>query len=302
MWQMRFEDALSLLHFNPATQKIQTLQTYTKELEKELKEIKLQLESAQEAVKKREEEVRERSERIMALQSQVKELKEKHEDAERRLAEIFEDFNKRSLAMFDAEHQNVRLKQVMESFDGEREGLEDRIEQLTRKNANLTAQLNKTKTNASVQAQPKTKTNSQQTDLSYQYLESMEGMQKGPRRHEQLNKIKLAGDFVEDVEEGRDFTVKCKPNHGNTSDLRIEPTFDRRAQLVHTTHSDVKPRPPPQGKPYSSQSARQSTTAGTLGGRPNTRGSPGFGPSPPVGVTTRPVGLTPSPWPPNTPH
>merc|ERR1719159_2375545 len=74
MWQMRFEDALSLLHFNPATQKIQTLQQYAKDLEKELRELKLQLESAQEAVKKREEEVQERSEKIMTLQGQLKEF------------------------------------------------------------------------------------------------------------------------------------------------------------------------------------------------------------------------------------
>merc|ERR1719453_1652520 len=179
----------------------------------------------------------------------------------------------------------------MEGFDGEREALEDRIELLLREKSKLMEQLNKTKANASVQAQPRTKTNSQQTDLSYQYLESVDGMQRGPRRHEQLNKIKNAGDFVDDVEQGRDFTVKCKPNNANTADLRIEPTFDRRAQLVHSTHSDVKPRPPPLAKPISSQSARQSTTAGT--GRPNTRGSPGIGPSPPVGSApqNRPVGL-----------
>merc|ERR1719359_2305905 len=137
--------------------------------------------------------------------------------------------------MIDAEHQNQRLKETMENFDTEREALEDRIEQLIRKTANLTAQLNKTKANASVQAQPKTRTNSQQTDLSYQYLESVDGMQRGPRRHEQLNKIKNAGDFVDDVEQGRDFTVKCKPNKEGTADLRLEPTGNRQATLVHVT-------------------------------------------------------------------
>jgi peptidoglycan hydrolase CwlO-like protein len=305
MWQMRFEDALSLLHFNPATQKIQTLQGYAKELEKELKELKLQLESAQEAIKKREDEVMERSERIMQLQAQVKDYKAKHEEAEKRLAEIFEDFNTRSMVMIDAQSQCQKLKDTMENFDTEREALEDRIEQVTREKTRLTSQLNKTKANASVQAQPKTKTNSQQTDLSYQYLESVDGMQRGPRRNELLNKMKNAGDFVDDVEHGRDFTVKTRPSRANTADLRIEPTWDRKASLVHTTHSDDhKPRPPSLGKPYSSQTARQSTTAGT--GRPGTRGSPGFGPSPGQGGVSaprdNPIGLTPSPWPPNTPR
>merc|ERR1719380_192930 len=72
MWQMRFEDALSLLHFNPATQKIQGLQTQNKELEKELKELKVLLEATQDIVKKREEELSIRADTIVKLNSDLK--------------------------------------------------------------------------------------------------------------------------------------------------------------------------------------------------------------------------------------
>merc|ERR1719238_1898945 len=71
-WQMRFEDALSLLNFNPATEKIKALELENTRLAAELEELKKVMEGGEDELKEREAELEERARRIVELEGLLK--------------------------------------------------------------------------------------------------------------------------------------------------------------------------------------------------------------------------------------
>eukprot|EP00746_Dinoflagellata_sp_MGD_P165134 gnl/MRDRNA2_/MRDRNA2_94235_c0_seq1.p1 gnl/MRDRNA2_/MRDRNA2_94235_c0~~gnl/MRDRNA2_/MRDRNA2_94235_c0_seq1.p1 ORF type:complete len:1077 (+),score=291.59 gnl/MRDRNA2_/MRDRNA2_94235_c0_seq1:120-3350(+) len=314
-WQMRFEDALSLLHFNPATQKIQKLQQQNQELEKELQEGRESMAKQIELVAQREEELLAASRKTEKMQEEVKLYRQRWNDSNDRYDGLLEDYEKRSLGMADMEMQADRLSDQMSNFDAEREALEDRIQQLLKDKKQVVALLNKVKHDGSCQVNPRTKTEGQQTDLSYQYLESEKKMNEGPRRQEQLHTIRKAGHYVDHDGHHSNFHLgQDGPNNGGMTQMHFAvPQQQYSVGSGQQTRGGLvfsKPQGMPVKKPAASQPpSRVSTTAGSA--RPTTRGTLGTAGSgtrrvstssaainavPTIEVQKAPGGFTPEPW------
>lgn len=280
-WQMRFEDALSLLHFNPATLKIQKLQHANEELEKQLNSAKAFGEAQKALVFKTQDELAAESRKVSKTEDQVKLYREKYESSEARFEELLVEYEKRSVAMADMEEQADRLYDQMSNFDAEREALEDKIQQLLKDKKSITAVLTKVKHDAVCQVNPRLATQGQQTDLSYQYLENEKKMQDGPRRQEQLNRLAKAGRFADDVgtsgtqRAGLPSTIAQPSNELQQNQFAAPQVGIGQGQQSRSGLVFSKPQTMPLRKPPMRQQppSRESTTAGSA--RPTTRGTLG---------------------------
>lgn len=209
-WKMCFEDVLSQLNFNPATQKIQVLEVENIEMRKELKEAKAYISAEMEKVKSREAEITKRDTRIRELKSQLEGVEKELERWKVVCAGHLLEAERQAMARCDAEHRTERIKRNTEAFDTMKATLEQKIRELQTEIQRLLRLLNVPKADAEVQVQVFTGEGVTQTDLSYQYLESSDRLQNEPTRRERLAALQKASHFVEDPEARRDFTVQMR--------------------------------------------------------------------------------------------
>merc|ERR1719375_2451746 len=152
-------------------------------------------------------------------------------------------------------------------FDQERRQLRGQIEDAEEENERLQRVLNAPKATVACQAQPFTRPQMVQTDLSYQYLESAESLKNQPKRREHLQQVKNASRFVEDEGVGRDFDVPLRQQEAYTVQLQLE-TLEQQ----HTKRPIVR-----QSIVSSGPGARASVSVGTgesqYIGRASVRGS-----------------------------
>jgi chromosome segregation ATPase len=85
-WKLAFEDVLSQLNFNPATEKIHVLEIDNVELKQELKEAKAYISAEIEKVKSREAEITKRDNRIKELKDELRGVEAQLEDSNQRAA------------------------------------------------------------------------------------------------------------------------------------------------------------------------------------------------------------------------
>merc|ERR1719183_3066061 len=185
-WKMAFEDVLSRLNFNPATQKIQVLEVENADMQKELQETKAFISAEIEKVKSREAEITKRDNRIKELQDELEVLRGQLEEASNRAAEHLLEFERQAFARCDVEHRTERIRQNTEAFDTMKATLEDKIHEGQAEIHRLMGLLTIPKADAEVQVQVHSADGGAQTDLSYQYLECSDRLQFDPRRLERL--------------------------------------------------------------------------------------------------------------------
>jgi hypothetical protein len=207
-WKFAFEDVLSQLNFNPATEKIKVLELENTEVKHELKEAKAFIESESEKVKNREADIIKRDSKITDLKSELSSVHGMLEEANARAARYLLEFERQSFARCDQEHRTERIRQNTESFDTMKASLEDKINEAQAEILRLTDLLTVPRVDKEVQVVILQSEGCTQTDLSYQYLECSERLQCDPRRLERLDALQKASHFVEDPHERRDFTVQ----------------------------------------------------------------------------------------------
>lgn len=238
-WQMRFEDALSLLHFNPATQKIQNLQVEIEALKKDLEGARREAAAHQSGADALRQQLEDLEALLTETKDELKALQEKHDKLEEHASALNLDYDRRSMRMYDAEQTEAVLARKMKAFDKERAFLQAEIENLKEEAERLTAALNPPKATKGVQAKALMRSGVAQTDLSYQYLEGSDNLKKDPRRNERLFAVKQAAHFIEDEHEGRDFSVQVQSSAHKTVEIQML-TLEQEAKgpIVHTAPTD----------------------------------------------------------------
>jgi hypothetical protein len=265
-----------------------------------------------ELVAQREELLIQESRKVSKLQEDQQMYRQRWNDSEVRFAGLLSEYEKRSLGMADMEEQADRLSEQMSNFDAEREALEDRIQQLLKDKKAIVAVLNKVKHDGSCQVNPKVKTQEQQTDLSYQYLDSDQRLQQGPRRQEQLHALRKAGHYSDPSGNHGEFVIgQGTSNAGGNNHMQFAVPQEKyhmsngqqtRGGLVFSKPQGIPvkkaaPAQPPSRVSTTAGSARP-TTRGTLGTagsgtRHASRGSQGV---PTIEVQKVSGGFTPEPW------
>lgn len=274
-WKMRFEDAFSRLNFNPATAKIHRLQDENIVLQEELKASKAELEVEQARNEEQQRVLEERENTIKDLEACIAELREAYAQLEEAKANLMRDFDRQSLGRADAEQRTEHLQNKMASFDRDKAELEGRVAEARRECQRLAALLDIPKADASTQAEVRTAVCSQQTDLSYQYLEASDRLQSDPRRRERLDALKKASNFVDEANEGRDFTVQMRalvPGQGK--DLRLEPAAAAAGGGSRLVHMGTNPTP---AAPPASAGTLAAAVAGGRGGQRHAPRAPRVG-------------------------
>jgi len=240
-------------------------------------------------------------------------------DQKSNFEELLVEYEHRSLGLADMEEQADRLSDQMANFDGERESLEDRIQQLLKEKKQLVSSMSKDIRDAHVQVNTQTKTVGQQTHLSYQYLEKEDSMQSGPRRQEQLSRLNRAGDYSDLNRDGghagnNQFSMpgtQAKPDnrapHMQYSEMQVG-TGQRagggglvfsKPQRLPTQTPSTRPTTQGSGGRPTTQGSGRPTTQGS--GRPQTQGSggargPGLNPAFMKQFNQAKEGFTPEPW------
>jgi len=265
-WKMCFEDVLSQLNFNPATQKIQLLELENAELKQELQKAKAFIAAEMEKVKTREAEISKRDTRIRELRTDLDNLQKRYEDLQVVCAGHVLDVERRAMGQCDAEHRAERIKQNTEAFDDMKSSLEQKIAEAHREVQRLLGLLNIPKADAEVQVFVGVSEGAAQTDLSYQYLESTSRLQDEPTRRERLAALKQASNFVDDPDARRDFRVQMRSIVPGT-ELRLEPGEQGARTIVSagrpktvssstTAGASSEPWPPSSRQAVSSQTSR----------------------------------------------
>lgn len=228
-WKLRYEDVLSQLNFNPATEKIQVMEVEIEELRAELNEAKEYISAEMEKVKNVEQELIRRDDIISELRIGLAEVQVERDLWISRHDVLLHEFEHQSVARNDAEHRCERIRQNTEAFDQMKDALEEKIAQARQENDRLVQLLNKPQSDAETQVYLHTEVADCQTDLSYQYLESSERLQTERGRRERLDILKKASRFVEDAEVRRDFTVQMRSSAMPVAQVgSVEITFDGR--------------------------------------------------------------------------
>eukprot|EP00746_Dinoflagellata_sp_MGD_P168173 gnl/MRDRNA2_/MRDRNA2_99412_c0_seq1.p1 gnl/MRDRNA2_/MRDRNA2_99412_c0~~gnl/MRDRNA2_/MRDRNA2_99412_c0_seq1.p1 ORF type:complete len:1158 (-),score=272.79 gnl/MRDRNA2_/MRDRNA2_99412_c0_seq1:53-3526(-) len=211
MWQLRFEDALSLLHFNPLNEKIKTLEKKIEDLKGELDHALHRNLISLEHIKKLETDVADKVEKVQKVQKESSKLKHEKAGLITELAEVKQHWDRTSLRLSDYEERAMMNSHLVDTQKDERKRLEGIISDLKLEIKRLEAIINKPKADSEVQASVKMQSGEIQTDLSYQYLESADHLHEGSKRLEMLDHLKKASDFVEGTQdETRDFTVRMR--------------------------------------------------------------------------------------------
>jgi len=227
--KLAFEDVLSQLNFNPATQKIQILELENLEVQNELRAAKSFIASESEKMKSREAEITRRDNSIKELRVDLQALEAKLVESQARAAGNMLLAERQAFARWDAEHRTERIKQNTMAFDDMKASLEATIRKGINEIDRLQALLTVPKADAETQVHIPSLEGGCQTDLSYQYLESSDRLHNDPRRLQRLDALAKASHFVDDSQE--------KQNSG--------------AMSAHTTRSSI-------GTPNMHQSMRNS--------------------------------------------
>lgn len=199
--KLAFEDVLSQLNFNPATQKIQVLELESLEVQNELRTAKAFIASEGEKVKNREAEITKRDDRIKELREDIKALQGELQESKALCVVNMLMAERQAFARCDAEHRTERIKQNTQAFDDMKASLEVKIRDANEEIAKQKALINVEKVDAETQVVIHNTEGGVQTDLSYQYLESSDRLNNDPRRLQRLDALSKASHFVDDSEQ-----------------------------------------------------------------------------------------------------
>lgn len=195
--KLMFEDVLSKLNFNPATQKIQVLEEESQKLAVELRSAREKIAAEGEKTKTRENEIAKRDNKIKLLAGEVEDLKEQLEATRLKCAAYLLHAERQAIARCDAEHRTERIKQNTEAFDDMKASLEAKIKEGEEEIKQLHVFMDKPKADAECQVFISISEGGAQTDLSYQYLESTDRMNNDPRRMQKQDALSKASHFVD---------------------------------------------------------------------------------------------------------
>jgi len=237
-WQLRFEDALSLLHFNPMVEKIKKLEKDNEQLNQNAKTMTKKLETNETEIANLTADVEEKAAHIVQVETAHNALQVQHE-------KLGDDFEK---AILNGEHSamklgetEARLLQIIDyvaAFDDEKSMLESKITALSEQVRSLEALLNVPKKDGACQAKPVYSTSDMNTDLSYQYLEDSDALQNGHGRKRRLDNLKNASDFIDASDAKRDFTSNMKTCQDVIHNVSFDsgPALRTDKALLHVTH------------------------------------------------------------------
>jgi len=252
-WKLSYEDVLSRLNFNPATQKIQILELENFDMKKEIEESKDLIATVSEKVKTKDVEITKRDGTISRLREELKKVQAALEESKILCDHHLIHAERQAFARCDAEHRTERIKQNTEAFDDMKSSLEAKIREGYEEIERLRKLLIIPKADAEVQVTVYTSECISQTDLSYQYLESSERLQNDPRRLQRLDALQKASHFVTDAQERRDFSVGAQSVGANSP------------RAMESTTSSMAPGWPANLPPAPSSAGASSATASQAG-------------------------------------
>jgi hypothetical protein len=279
-WKMCFEDTWSQLNFNPATAKMQNMEAQISTLEAELLAAKKYIAEEAAKVAARDNMLGEQKEKMAETESQLKHAAQERDMWKSRCAEVVQDYEREAVARTDSEMAFSRIKSNTENFDELKSQLEKALSQALEENAVLHKMINKPMQDAETQVTIHSAATAVQTDLSYQYLEKNESLHQDRCRRERLAILKNASHFLEDAEEGRDFTadfaVAKVGGGGSVINLALTDGPASKRPLVHVgpnANRSIGPglpppqapepwpsgRPPPGWPPQQAQAVRSVT-------------------------------------------
>lgn len=228
-WKFRFEDALSLLHFNPMNDQIVISESKIQGLNEDLKGASKEITRTAELVKKLTADLEEEINQKKALEKANSKLKREKADLKVELAEAIQSFDQRAMQLADNEERTIMNSDSVNQAADEKRRLEGIIRDLKAEIKRLIALMNKPKADACSQTADEKKTMGMQTDLSYQYLESTAGeLHEGIRQREKLDVMKKASAFVDDFHEQRDFKAAYRSSsHAGADTVSFSPEDSR---------------------------------------------------------------------------
>lgn len=237
MWQMRFEDALSKLNFNPLNDKFEALEKKIEELQEEVKHEKMRTKICQEQIEKLRLKIEDKNQQIRQVKDEKLKLKNEKQDLIIELDGVKQHLEQTTLRLSDYEERAIMNADLVANADDEKRRLEGIISQLNTEIERLLCILNRPKDEASVQATVEISSFGGQTDLSYQYLESADHLQEGAKRFARLDNIKKASGFVQGTaDQQRDFTVRMR---SVAADDSTEMAQDRNQNLLSLFDQDA---------------------------------------------------------------
>mmetsp|Transcript_62332 Transcript_62332/g.148819 ORF Transcript_62332/g.148819 Transcript_62332/m.148819 type:complete len:986 (-) Transcript_62332:92-3049(-) len=241
-WKMCYEDVVSQLNFNPATTKLQALNQENVRLRRKLEETSKIVRDGEAKVRECEDRLQEKDLQYQALNQRLEIVMQEQGQLTTYVDSILQNLEHQSLAAADAEGRTEILFAKVATFTGQKAAYEAQLQALRQETERLSQHVETPTADAWTQVEPTSlATQSQQTDLSYQYLEAAEHLQVEPRRTERLTHLKKASAFVDGSEDGRDFNFKTKTVvHGQ--DLRFEP--QAKTRIVHMTQATSSQTPP----------------------------------------------------------
>mmetsp|Transcript_19003 Transcript_19003/g.53146 ORF Transcript_19003/g.53146 Transcript_19003/m.53146 type:complete len:1099 (+) Transcript_19003:62-3358(+) len=274
-WRFSYEDVLSQLNFNPAAHRMQVMEAQIEEFHAEIRDLKGFAETEREKTSRIKEQISEKQSLIDGLQKKLVTAKgetDLYKDASQR---AMGDLEQQSMLRQDAEQQCDRIKLNIEAFDEMKAALELQVSEAGVRIEQLQSMMNKTMADASTQVIIETSENSNQTDLSYQYLESSARLNEERGRRERLTELKKASFFVEDPDACRDFVSREVCQAIPVS--QVEMQFDGARGAVQQRVSMVLQKPPAIGGAMGAAASGPASGASTHRGsqaRPSMAGTP----------------------------
>lgn len=239
-WRFTFEDVLSRLNFNPATRKIHMLEGELEELKGVVAELRAAVSLEREKTARVAEALSSKNATIEQLMTRLTSAKVESENARGQVEKAVASLERQSMLRHDAEHQCERIRHNNEAYDDMKASLDAQLAEARATVQKLQVLLKKDVVDAQTQVVIDLCEQIQQTDLSYQYLESSARLNEDRGRRDRLTDLKKASVFVEDPDAARDFVSKevCIA----VPIAQIEMNFDRAKGAVATRLSVSQPR------------------------------------------------------------
>mmetsp|Transcript_2656 Transcript_2656/g.7933 ORF Transcript_2656/g.7933 Transcript_2656/m.7933 type:complete len:754 (-) Transcript_2656:291-2552(-) len=226
-WQMSYEDVVSSLNFNPATQKLKAAEKDIKALREEIAALDRELADGASQAEQQELLLGEKARKICDLDVELRTCSDNWASLLESNVRCMLDLERQGVARADAEQFAEHALQIKDGFGSELERSQQYVADAHAEIERLTMIIHRPTADASTQAHISMYTNMSQTDLSYQYLDCSDRLHTDFGRHEKLDKLKRASHFVEDAEAARDFTVGAR-SAIQGQELRLEPQSDGR--------------------------------------------------------------------------
>lgn len=255
MWRMRFEDALSVLHFRSMNSEHQKMQEQLAELQEKYQQACVKVEELDQLNhSSRKRELLAKAE-IRVLEDKLRQVEAILEDLRAGSEELQVQRDQSAMKLGDAEAFAARFEAKWQEQRHIADGLlatlrllEEDKRELQERIAALEACTGPGPTSSYGAAQCRlgaslynTREMKVQTDLSYQYLEA-----KPPEtvvRSARVRKLKDASQFVEDKEAARDFDVPIMGALGQTSTPAPRATPTQRVLYMRAATADADTRP-----------------------------------------------------------